>query len=364
MKVVRIKFTNFRNFQSLDLRFDQGFVILTGPNGAGKTNFLEGIYFALSLERFPTSALNQLFQDGETFFRLEMTGAVAAEETKFEVFCEQQEARTLQQLKINGQVVSRSQFMRKTAVISFLPEDLNLLTHSPVGRRSFFDETLTALSPEYRRAFSQYNKALKQRNLALEQKVDLDIWDEQLANFGSVITAFREGFIKFAGECLKGILENLSPDLADIQIVYRNSGAADKSQFVAALISARARDIERLTTSVGPHRDDFEMFENNRTIAGWLSRGQLRTLTLALKMLEKQYLEQELGQTPLMLLDDVFSEFDSGHQQHLLEFLKGFEQVFLTTAHLEELKDHLPANSQVYNVKDGKIDPLPRRGEG
>ncbi|MDP3741643.1 MAG: hypothetical protein Q8R08_04975, partial [bacterium] len=132
------------------------------------------------------------------------------EQMILEVFCERQDGRAHQQLKINGQGAPRGQFVRQARVISFLPEDLNLLTHSPASRRRFFDETLAAGSPDYRHALSQYNKALKQRSEALEKKADLEIWDEQLVNFGSIITRHRQEFISFAESHLKEILKILS----------------------------------------------------------------------------------------------------------------------------------------------------------
>lgn len=363
MYIKQVSFQNFRNFSNLKLTLDPGFIVLAGPNGAGKTNFLEGLCFGLSLGRFPPSELDQLFWEGENFFRLALN-IFSGEETTFEVFCERQEERLRQQLKINSQVVGRSQFMRCFPVISFLPEDLNLLGHSPANRRRFLDETLTASSAEYRQALSQYNKALKQRNLALEQKTELEVWDEELANYGSQITAERKKFITFINDYFFAVLKKLSPELKDTAAQYHYAGEVDKNGFLARLAQARSKDEQLLTTSVGPHRDDFELFDNNHTIVGYVSRGQLRSLTLALKILERMYLEETLKTAPLILLDDVFSEFDAPHQQHLLEFLKTFEQVFLTTTHLEEVKDHLPANSQVYNVNNGVIGSLSDIGEG
>ncbi|OGE84368.1 MAG: hypothetical protein A2846_01945 [Candidatus Doudnabacteria bacterium RIFCSPHIGHO2_01_FULL_49_9] len=362
MYIKKANFQNFRNFSKLDLTFRPGFVILSGPNGAGKTNFLEGLYFSLSLARFPTSALSQLLRGKEQFFSIKTT-TLSNEDISFEIFCEQREGRPFLQLKTNGQVVTRGQYARHASVICFLPEDLNLLTHSPANRRRFLDEVLVSCSPEYRHTLSQYTKTLKQRSVALEKQATLEVWDEQLANFGSVITGFRKNLAEFINKRLEDVLSNISSELGKIELKYHAGGDSDKDNFGKKLALARARDLQRLTTSVGPHHDDFEMFNERRAIVGYLSRGQLRAITLALKILEKQYLES-FGLSPLMLLDDVFSEFDTKHQRHLLEFLKGFEQVFLTTAHLEEIKEFLPAGAQVYIVSDGSISSLPRPGEG
>ncbi len=361
MYIKQVAFQNFRNLSNLELTFNPGFVILSGPNGSGKTNFLEALYFGLALRRFPTSALDQLINNKQIFFRLRLT---MSDGRVVEVFLERTEGRSKQQLKINGQAVSRDQFARQQAMISFLPEDLNLLTHSPAGRRRFLDETLSAVSAEYRHAMQQYNQALKQRNLALAQNTAVEIWDEQLADFGSVITKYRQEFVDFGNIHLREILTTLSPQILNVQIVYHAGGNTEKSEFVRRLEITRPHDMERLTTSIGPHRDDFEvLMAGDQPIVGYFSRGQLRAITLGLKILEKEYLVKS-GHTPIMLLDDVFSEFDSIHQQQLLEFLKSFEQVFFTTAHLEEIKDFLPHNSQIFNIDAGAISPPARGGDG
>ena len=142
------------------------------------------------------------------------------------------------------------------------------------------------------------------------------------------------------------------------------AGRSEKEGFLKKLGEAKPRDEQILSTSVGPHRDDFELENNEQSVVGYLSRGQMRALTLALKILERQYLELKLKQTPVMLLDDVFSEFDEKHQGQLIEFLKTFPQVFLSTAHLPEIEKHLPQNTQIHNIADGTINSLPLRGEG
>src|SRR3989344_1546543 len=208
MHLSRVSFQNFRNFQNLDLEFDQGFVILAGPNGMGKTNFLEGIYWGAALRKFPDSKLAQLLKDQENFYRVKLE----AGEEILELVCEQESEKLKFGYKHNGQKVSRSKYTGHLPVISFLPEDLNLLTHSPNCRRRFLNEAISAVSHEYRYNLSQYEKALKQRNLALETKTDLQIWDELLANYGSHITRERSQFTSFINAKLASILANLSPD--------------------------------------------------------------------------------------------------------------------------------------------------------
>lgn len=354
MHITRLELENFRNFQSLDLSLNQGFVVLCGPNGAGKTNFLEGIYFGLSLHRFFPSNLEQLFRNGENFFRISIDIA-SDDEKNLEVFFQSSDGRVRQQLKINSRVITRAQFSRDTPVISFLPEDLNLLGHSPANRRRFLDETLSAVSADYRHALVLYNRALKQRNLALEEQSDLEIWDERLAQFGSVVSSERKKFITFLNGEFAAVLAGLSPELKNSTVHYHMSGETDKAEFLGKLKATQSKDQQTFNTSVGPHRDDFELFDNERAIVGYVSRGQLRATTLALKILERQYMERSLNERPVILLDDVFSEFDAAHRKQVTEFLSTFDQVFVTTANLNEIRSFLPAAAQILSVSSGQI---------
>lgn len=354
MHITRLEFENFRNFQSLDLSLNQGFVVLYGPNGAGKTNFLEGIYFGLSLHRFLPSKHEQLFRNRENFFRINID--MASDDGKnLEVFFQSAAGRPRQQFKINSQLTTRAQFTRDTPIISFLPDDLNLLGHSPANRRRFLDETLSAVSADYQHALGLYNRGLKQRSLALEEQSDLEIWDEQLAQFGSVVSSERKKFITFLNDELAAVLAGLSPELKHSTIHYHMSGETDKAEFLAKLQATQSKDQQTFNTSVGPHRDDFELFDNQHALVGYLSRGQLRATTLALKILERQYVESILHERPVILLDDVFSEFDAAHRQQVTEFLSTFDQVFVTTANLSEIRSFLPATAQILSVSSGQI---------
>lgn len=364
MLLRRAAYQNFRNLQGLDLKFHQGFIVLAGPNGAGKTNFLEGLYFGSTLRHFPDSQLAQLFLEGQDYFHLTLE-AENAEAAVCEIHYERQEAGYRYQLKRNGQALPRAKFAGQIPMVSFLPQDLNLLTHSPARRRYFLNEALGLVSAEYRYNQQQYEKALRQRN-KLWQKIasgearedELGIWDETLAEFGSQLLAERGEFLKFMNIELPKILNLLAPFLTNTEFIYEPSGFPEKAAFLARLEELRERERQVKTTGLGPHRDDFKTKIDGREAVGYLSRGQLRAVTLALKMAERKYLEEKTTAAPIILLDDVFSEFDSTHQQHLLKFLENFRQIFITTTHLEEIRPTLPAMAEVYAIEKGKIERL------
>lgn len=344
---------NFRNFANLDLPTSQGFVVLSGPNGAGKTNFLEAIYFGALLRRFPESKRAQLLKEGAGFFRITIRSE--PDEQRQEVFAEVRDAKFFLQYKFNNTSLVRNQYQAVLPVISFLPQDLGLLTRSPGGRRRYLDETLALVSAQYRYAALQYEKALRQRNEILETGGELDIWDEQLAQHGSFITTARESFLRYLNDNLAQVASRLYPELAAVSFSYQMAGAKTKAEFLILLERSRAQDKQRTATGTGAHRDDFVAQIGGKAAVGFLSRGQMRSITLALKILEKEYLEDKLGKTPIMLLDDVFSEFDSLHQENLVNFLKTLPQVFLTTAHLEEVKSFLPRDTQIFDIENGLV---------
>lgn len=357
MYIRKVNFQNFRNFETLEISLDTGFVVLAGPNGAGKTNFLEGICWGAGLRRFPGTKLDQLLHDGADFYRIALDfGSKEAE--ALELVCRTTEEGHKFSYKYNHLGVSRQRYIGHLPTVTFLPEDLNLLGHSPAGRRRFLDEALSAASADYQHALSQYQQALRQRNNALETKSEVEVWDEHLADYGSQITAARRNFLEFINEKITSVLTAFSPTVKGCIVRYHLSGETTRDAFLQVLHQNRPRDERLMTTSVGPHRDDFEMFDNLQPIVGYWSRGEMRAAVLALKILERQHLEKIWTFPPVLLLDDVFSEFDEPHQHALVEFLKSFEQVFFTTAHIREVQSFLPPDAQLYNVKGGIISPL------
>lgn len=361
MIIERVVLENFRNFESLNLSINQGFVVLVGANGAGKTNFLEGIYFGSSLRRFPESQLQQLLKQGKQFFRIKIENR-GPEEQRQEVYCENENGKITYRLQIDKQQAARSKYAGVAPVVSFLPQDLTLLTRSPNNRRRFLNESLSNVFADYRNALSNYEKVLEHRNELL-QKIgnkapapdELSIWDEQLAEHGSLITDRREKFEEFVNQDLGRVLQAIFPELGEVKLHYQKSGGASVDEFLKKLAAAQSKERELLTTAVGPHRDDFWLGAKGEPLVGFVSRGQMRSLVLGLKTLQKAYIEKARGDSPIMLLDDVFSEFDQPHQQRLIDFLKSFGQVFMSTVHLEEILNYLPERTQIIKIKDGQI---------
>jgi len=227
----------------------------------------------------------------------------------------------------------------------FLPQDLELFTGAPTTRRSFLDRLLCQVSPEYLQVLMQYQKILKQRNALLRKisdgiarRADLAIWDEQLAEAGTVVMLRRLELCEVLQCSLSQELHSLGEQWRDPVIVYERKGqsydfATAKQEFLDLFSQFQERDIVLQSTTIGPHRDDWKILVDDRDIATFASRGQQRTALLALLFLEVSFLELQRGEKPIILLDDVFSELDDHHQQSLLTSFEDY-QVIITTTHL------------------------------
>lgn len=366
MRIKTLNCTQFRSYASLQFNTGTSDIhVLFGPNGAGKTNVLEAInILALSRsflgiedsellrwnEEWYTVAAEAELQDGETF-SLEVAYQIAPQKKK--VF------------RHNGADITAKELVGLMPTVTFLPEDLELFTGSPQNRRSYLDRILCQVSPVYLQTLSQYQHVVKQRNVLLKtlqqgngSTEDLAVWDEQLAELGTAITLERLELLELWQLSIEAELQQLGEDFTNCSLQYARKTTATeavalKEECREALSANYSRDIALASTSIGPHRDDWNLYVNERKITSFASRGQQRTAVVALLFLETSYLELKRNERPIVLLDDVFSELDDGHQTALRNAMAN-TQVFITTA-------HTPPNwpeATYWHVQNGAIAPL------
>ena len=248
---------------------------------------------------------------------------------------------------VNGVSKRRIDFVENFSAVLFSPEDLEIIVDSPSLRRKFLDNVLEQVDREYRMAIASYAKGLRQRNALLESTKETGIrnekqfeyWDNLVIEFGEKITKKREEFIEF--------VNNEAKDIFDFVAFY------DKSVISKArLLQYKDAEVASGVTLVGPHRDDFSvsMFDNVRKtthdIKFYGSRGQQRLVILQLKILELLFIEKRLGQRPVLLLDDIFSELDEGHIKLIIEMI-GLQQTIITTTHKEFIPSKILSKMQV-----------------
>lgn len=327
MLIKKITLTNFRNHASYSLNCQPDTTLILGSNGSGKTSVLEAIYILTRGKSFRASDPEILKRD-EAFYRIELeyeTGEkiVATYDGKDKTFTAlDKKSRRLPK-------------KNKYPVVFFEPRDLNLISGSPSRHRDYFDRFFSQLSEEYNTTLSRYEKALKQRNELLKSETttnaDLFSWNLLLAKLGSSLAAFRARFTAEINETLNEIYHSIAENDDYIKLNYLSDAANfSENKYFTELKQNFTRDICLGHTNFGIHRDDFNFVFNGRDADGSASRGETRSIILALKFVEAKSLYEKLHQKPLVLLDDVFSELDETRRRCLVKNFKD-HQVIITS---------------------------------
>lgn len=342
MNLTTITLQNFRSYKKASFSFHPEVTFIVGQNTAGKSNLIEAVSYLSSGKSFRADKEIQIIKFGEEVARI--SGSMTDEEsTKLEmVFAnlpsEKREAYFQKRYFVNGVPRRRLDFAGILSAVLFTPEDLEIIVASPSIRRSFFDTVLEQTDREYRLAVTAYVKANRQRNALLENAretgrrniAQFAYWDELMIRHGQYITQKREEFVSFMNETHKEIIK--------LTVVYDSSRIS-----VERLAQYREAEMASAVTLVGPHRDDFRVTitvqNSSQDVRFFGSRGQQRLVVLQLKLLQILYMEQVMKQRPLLLLDDIFSELDAGHIEHILKEIPK-QQTIITTTHEEFLGKH------------------------
>lgn len=344
MKLSKLQLENFRNYKTHTYEFpeEKVFTVLVGENGKGKTNFLEAIYI-LSLGRsFRTLHKEDLVKWNENYLRCSGEVEIDDEMNTLEVFYSCNPVQ--RNFKKNAVNKKNSDYIGNLLTVLFHPEDLNMLYMSPSFRRRYMDTLLSQTDSKYLYALSQFKKIFKQRNALLHAirdfrfkkkdttnlEEDLDAWDSQLIECGSEIIDKRIELTEFLDKNLSSLYQSISSNEETLSIEYL-SKVKDKESYRQKLADKRDIDIITARSTVGPHLDDLKFSINGKEISSSASRGEFRTLLLAIKLAEIEFIREKTGKNPILLLDDVFSELDGKRQQQLLYAIKGCQTIITTT---------------------------------
>lgn len=333
MKLKTLRLHNFRNFSSAhEVIFpNEPLLVAAAPNATGKTNFLESLHVLLRGRSFRAS-LSDCVQWGETGFQvagrinhgdIDSYVSTRYEATKGRLLIQEDEAP-----------ISPVTFYSHYPFVLFLPEDSFMFTRGPAMRRNFLNSILISSSP-YLSALVQYQRVLKQRNAALKQAVskeDVEAWTSYLIEYARVIWSARQAFVQFLQHNLRGLYKDFTNE--DLPFVPSFiPGASKPESFAEILEEAWLYETKYHYTLYGPHRDDFEITVQGREVKTALSRGQLRSLVLALKVAGYMFMKQTIREEPLLLFDEVLSELDEPRQRAVLAHLP-HTQILLTCTHL------------------------------
>lgn len=357
MRISGLTLKNYRSYSALQVAFPDGVIVLQGKNAAGKTNLLESIGFLSFGKSFRTQRDNECIREGSETAYVKGAAERAHGRVDIEVLLSSLDKKSL---KVGGQPVRRmGDLFGNFIAVVFSPEDIKTLKESPSLRRHFMDLEISKLKPTYFFDLQEYQKAMAQKNALLksrmpEQQVKklVSIFSEQMADFAERIIRQRQSFMQRIDALGRDIHACLSGGEA-LALKYRSSAAG--SDIRAALLERMEKslpsEIEQGFCLVGPHREDFSVFLNGAEIKAQASQGQVRTAMLSLKLATFETAKQEFSDSPVLLLDDVFSELDEARQAALLERVHG-AQCFITTAVPQRV-----AAGHVYTVSNGTVTP-------
>lgn len=340
-----LKIYNFRNWKELEVSFDP-ITIFVGPNGIGKSNLLEAIVMVGTSRSHRTQFDKEIIAWGEDFSRLIATND---DKEKIELVVTKDNGSILKKLKINNSPKKIIDILGIMPVVIFSPDSMELITGSPSLRRRFLDIVLSQIDYQYAFHSLKLRKILKNRNLILQSikmnysSIDeLNFWDKELIESGSYIFLKRIRLINQLNEKIKKFHQIISGTNRDLKIEYfsklKNEREKDriKDYYQELIKSTRREEIERGLSLIGPHRDNFRFLIDEKDSAKFASRGEIRTIVVALKIAELEFIK-----SPILLLDDVFSELDETRRRHLLELTSNQQTVIATTdiGYVGRLKD-------------------------
>ncbi|MCQ4637464.1 DNA replication/repair protein RecF [Anaerovorax odorimutans] len=358
MYIKEIQLKDFRNYKELNVQFHKNVNIFLGQNAQGKTNLLESIYITSMGKSFRTSKDREMIRFGEDFFRVKIK-AFKDDDLVVEIAVNQEGKKGI---KVDGVKARKlSQLLEQIYIVIFSPEDLRIVKDEPEKRRKFIDRELCQIKPSYYSNLNRYRKALLQRNAYLkEPRIDegiLDIWDSELAEYGSRIIVQRDAFVKKLSQMSSQIHKAITNQKEELEIFYEPSielCGDQKNKFYEMLQKCRERDIRNRTTGKGPHKDDLLLKANGVDIRNFGSQGQQRTAALSLKLSEIRLIKEETGENPVLLLDDVLSELDQERQNFLIRSLSD-TQIFITTTEISQQAIESLGEIRYFNIENGKI---------
>ena len=327
MIIKKIKLTNFRNHTTYSLECKPDTTLILGENGCGKTSVLEAIYILTRGKSFRATDPD-ILKRGKDFYRIEL------EYDNGEKIAATYDG-TEKNFKTTDKTSSRLAIKNKYPVILFLPSDLNLISGPPSRRRDYFDRIFSDFNDEYAVKLRKYNKALKQRNELLKSeyldKTALFPWDLLLADLGSEIIKYRIEYTDEINKSLNKTYYSIAENKDTILLQYStNIPNITKDIYLKQLNKNQDRDCILGYTTFGIQRDTFEFIFNQKPADGSASRGETRSIILALKFVEASIIEEKLNKKPIILLDDVFSELDDTRRRCLINNFKN-HQVIITS---------------------------------
>jgi DNA replication and repair protein RecF len=360
--ITNLNLNNYRSYTTLDLSLDPGVSIFVGKNGEGKTNIAEAVLYLTFLSSHRASGNTPLIKLGNQSAYIRAKVKYPEREILVELEINNDKAN---RAKVNqNQVRSQKEIFGIVQTIYFSPEDLDIVRGDPSERRRFIDQLLTLRSPRIAGVISDYERAVKQRNSLLKTRASADAlnpWDKQVAELGGELITLR----MLALDELKPIFNQVYKDISDTkpaEIIYKSSienptlnQSENSEKIIEKLINNRGAELDRGLTLTGPHRDDLLLMLGEHTVKGYASHGESWSIALSLKLATYNRLKLD-GLSPILILDDVFSELDEERRERLAEIAKSAQQTIITVAVENDLPKSIAGTK--YLVRAGAVSKL------
>ncbi|WP_042220859.1 DNA replication/repair protein RecF [Oceanobacillus manasiensis] len=369
MHIEQLYLRNFRNYDSLEMEFNNKINVIIGENAQGKTNLMEAIYLLAFTKSHRTPREKELIQWEKEYAKIE--GRITKRNQNFplEIILSAKGKKA----KLNRLEQKRlSDYIGALNVVMFAPEDLTLVKGAPQIRRRFIDMELGQIQPRYIYHLGQYQKILKQRNHLLKQlqrgksqdRTMLQVITDQLVEHAATLLERRFVFLDLLRKWASPIHHGISRELERLEIKYSptievseddNKGKIE-SIYLNKFHQIQEKEIERGTSLIGPHRDDLLFYVNGKDVQTYGSQGQQRTTALSVKLAEIELIYNEVGEYPILLLDDVLSELDDYRQSHLLHTIQGKVQTFVSTTSVDGINHETLNKAELFRVCNGEVE--------
>lgn len=359
MKIKSLKLKNFRNYDLLNIDFDSNANIFYGDNAQGKTNILEALYISGTTKSHRGAKDRDLIQFEKEESHIESVVEKRGISYQIDLHLKKNSPKGIAINKVP--IRKAGELFGIVNFVFFSPEDLNIIKNGPAERRRFIDLELSQLDKIYFNNLANYNRIVNQRNhllkdIGFENKKNLletlEIWDLQLIEYGNRLIERRKQFIQDINEIVSSVHRKLTGNKEDIKIIYEPCNGNMPLEHV--IKKNRERDLKIKSTSSGPHRDDICIVQDRMDIRKFGSQGQQRTAALSLKLAEIELVKNTIGDTPVLLLDDVLSELDKHRQNYLLDSISDI-QTLITCTGVEDFVNHRFSINKIFHVRNGQV---------
>lgn len=353
MYIKNINISNFRNYKEQKIELQEGINLFIGDNAQGKTNILEAIFLCAIGKSFRAKKEKELVKMGEENSLIEIEYEKSDRNGKIKIELNDKKIIFINDIKQK----KLSDILGNINIVMFSPDDIEILKSGPAKRRKFLNILISQLRPKYVYCLNMYLKTLEQRNNYLRQiklenkpKEILEIWDEKLAEYAYYIWSYRNEFIEKIKNKINQIHSNITDNLEEIKLKYITD-CKNKEEYIRELKKSWEQDIQRGYTTKGIHRDDFYIFINGKQVNIYGSQGQNRTVILSLKLSELEIMYDEIGEYPILLLDDFMSELDGKRRENLLKSISN-TQILITCTEKFTISNKM---CKTYFVNNGNV---------